>query len=189
MELMSQYDAKIIYIKGEDNTVADTLSRLPCESTEEYAEQNAKHPYSYCEDESSLVSFIYPKGSLTTLSAACALAEGPEQSSVNAILSITADKQLLQQIKEGYDSDPWCKKLPLATQSWPDLQLTEGLWYVGTRLIIPCTGTLREALFQLAHDSLGHFGFDKTYGSLRSAYYWPNMRRDLEKGYVASCPE
>ena len=39
------------------------------------------------------------------------------------------------------------------------------------------------------HDTLGHFGFDKTYGSLRSAYYWPNMRRDLEKGYVASCPE
>ena len=107
---MSQYDAKIIYIKGEDNTVADALSHLPCESTEEYAEQNTKHPYSYCEDESSLISFICPKSSLTTLSAACALAEGPEQSSVNAILSITADKQLLQQIKEGYDSDPWCKK-------------------------------------------------------------------------------
>lgn len=60
---------------------------------------------------------------------------------------------------------------------------------MGTRLIISRTGALREALFQLAHDSLGHFGFDKTYGSLRSAYYWPNMRRNLEKGYVASCPE
>ena len=108
---------------------------------------------------------------------------------MNAVLSITSDKWLLQQIKEGYDTNPWCKKLPLATQSWPDLQLKEGLWYVGTRLIIPHTGALHEALFQLAHDSLGHFGFDKTYGSLRSAYYCPNMRRDLEKGYVVSCPE
>jgi|SRR5882762_3897745 len=28
-ELMSQYDMEIIYIPGEDNTVADTLSRVP----------------------------------------------------------------------------------------------------------------------------------------------------------------
>ena len=62
-------------------------------------------------------------------------------------------------------------------------------WYVGDRLIIPRTGSLHETLFQLAHDVLGHFGFDKTYGSLQSAYYWPNMHRDLEKGYVASCPD
>ena len=74
-----------------------------------------------------------------------------------------------------------CKLAGFATQGWS--------WYVGNRLIIPHTGSLRELLFQLAHDTLGHFGFDKTYGSLRSAYYWPNMRRDLEKGYVASCPE
>jgi hypothetical protein len=29
MEYLSQYDHKIIYIKGEDNTVTDALSRLP----------------------------------------------------------------------------------------------------------------------------------------------------------------
>ena len=28
MEFMSQFDAKIIYIKGDDNTVADALSRF-----------------------------------------------------------------------------------------------------------------------------------------------------------------
>jgi len=50
-------------------------------------------------------------------------------------------------------------------------------------------GTLRETLFSLAHDALGHFGFDKTYGSLQEAYYWPNMRWDLEQGYMPSCPD
>ena len=33
MELMSQYDAKIIYIKGEENSVVDALSHLLCEDT------------------------------------------------------------------------------------------------------------------------------------------------------------
>ena len=38
-------------------------------------------------------------------------------------------------------------------------------------------------------DSLGHFRFNKTYGSLWTSYYRPNMHQDLEAGYVASCPE
>jgi hypothetical protein len=39
----------------------------------------------------------------------------------------------------------------------------------------------------MAHDSLGHFGADKLYASLRDSYYWPNMRRDLEHAYIPSC--
>ena len=109
--------------------------------------------------------------------------------SINAMLNISTDRHLLQEIKDGYINDPWCKRLPAATPSWPELHLEDSLWYVGNRLIIPHTGTLCETLFQLAHDTLGHFGFDKTYGSLQTAYYWPNTCRDLENGYVASCPE
>jgi hypothetical protein len=39
------------------------------------------------------------------------------------------------------------------------------------------------------HDVLGHFRADKTYASLRDDYYWPNMRRDLEKAYLLGCEE
>lgn len=41
MEFMLQYDAKIFYIKGNENTVADALSRLPCEATLKTAEESA----------------------------------------------------------------------------------------------------------------------------------------------------
>ena len=83
----------------------------------------------------------------------------------------------------------WCKSLPSANHSLSNLTFRDGLWYIGDCLIIPRTGNLCETLFSLAHDVLRHFGFDKTYGSLRDAYYWPNMRRDLKQGYVASCPD
>ena len=192
MELMSQYDAKIVYIKGDDNCVADTLSRLPTDSALTNAENVARHPYSYCSDDNDplhAVATLYSDYTHTPMETAISLADGPILSSVNTVLNISADKQLLQQIKNGYSEDPWCRKLPSSMQSWPQLRLHNDLWYVGDRLIIPRTGSLRETLFQLAHDVLGHFEFDKTYGSLRSAYYWPNMRRDLEKGYVASCPD
>ena len=187
MELMSQYDASIVYIKGEENSMVDALSRLPCEDAHDEAIRHAWHPYSYCEDDNNHIAVVWSNDDNSALTAATSLSSGPDICSINTTLSITVDKQLLQQIKEGYIADPWCKKLPSVMPSWPELQQINGLWYVGDRLIIPHTGSLRETLFQLVHDTLGHFGFDKTYGSLRSAYYWPNMHWDLKKGYVASC--
>ena len=59
--------------------------------------------------------------------------------------------------------------------------------YIGDCLLIPRVADIRENLFRLAHDSLGHFGADKSYAALRDAYYWPNMRRDLEQAYIPSC--
>jgi hypothetical protein len=67
--------------------------------------------------------------------------------------------------------------------------LTDRLLYVGHRLVIPQDLKVCELLYNLAHDTLGHFGFDKSYESLRGFYYWPNMRRDLENAYIPSCAE
>ena len=67
------------------------------------------------------------------------------------------------------------------------LQQINGLWYIGDRLLIPCVTDVCENLFRLAHDTLGHFGADKSYASLRDTYYWPNMHRDLEQAYIPSC--
>ena len=50
MEFMSQFDMKIIYIKGEDNMVANVLSRLPYSTSSHEAEALAHHPYHFCPD-------------------------------------------------------------------------------------------------------------------------------------------
>lgn len=49
MEFLSQYDCKIIYVKGEDNTAADALSRT--DFTEMGKAESAAHePWDKCAD-------------------------------------------------------------------------------------------------------------------------------------------
>jgi hypothetical protein len=67
--------------------------------------------------------------------------------------------------------------------------LTDGLLYVGCRLLIPQDLKVCKLLYNLAHDTLGHFGFDKSYEALHESYYWPHMRRDLKMAYIPSCTE
>jgi hypothetical protein len=83
---------------------------------------------------------------------------------VNAILSISADHDLLRQIKAGYAEDEFVQKIAANPSSTPGAHQHLGLWYIGDRLLIPRVGDMRETLYGLAHDSAGHFGVDKSYG-------------------------
>lgn len=105
------------------------------------------------------------------------------------MFSVQSDADLLDQIKKGYKDDPWIQNLTSNSSSFPGLRKEHDLWFLNDRLLIPRVPHIRELFFQLAHDCLGHFGFDKSYASLRNEYYWPNMRRDLEFGYVKGCED
>jgi hypothetical protein len=150
---MSQFDMIITYIKGEDNTVADALSRL-------------KHDPSSTEE-------------IPNYKIWC--------SCVNAVLTLSADSKLLNELKKGYKSDNFCKKLHECGKSFQSVREVNGLWYIGECLIMPRTGSIREDLFRLAHNTLGHFRSQKSYTTLRNSYYWPNMRKDLEDSYIPGC--
>lgn len=143
VEFLSQYDYEMFYIKGEDNTVADALSRFPYD-------------------------------------------QAPEFVRIQSFGTIAMDSKTIDDWISAYDKDKFSQMLLTNADSVPTLSQRDRLLYLGERLVVPNSNKIRESLLQVAHDAMGHFGFDKVYGMLRSSYYWPNMRKDVET-YLATC--
>lgn len=114
----------------------------------------------------------------------------PPSADVAAIgsLRIATDPSWLTAIRAGYRKDPWVRGL-MNDRTASNVDVRDGLVFISERLVIPRVRDVREHLFRLAHDTLGHFGADKSYAALWSCYYWPRMRKDMEELYVPSCNE
>ena len=183
MEFLSIYDCKFIYVRGQDNTIADALSRYLTTQTscDIVAQYKAQHPHGDF-NENKIVILDRRHLSPTPLTAIAALTTtNPQRSKIE----FSIDEEVVSKLRAAYHSDPWCQKLISASRGMPNVTVRDGLWFLG--LIIPADCGMRERIFRLAHDNLGHFGFHKTYESIRSSYFWPNMRKDLENGYIPSC--
>ncbi|KAF9441536.1 hypothetical protein P691DRAFT_618456, partial [Macrolepiota fuliginosa MF-IS2] len=59
----------------------------------------------------------------------------------------------------GYNKDPWCTKLLTTAEDVPGITKKGDLMFFENHLIIPCPRNIRQSIYGLAHDSLGHFGF------------------------------
>ena len=56
--------------------------------------------------------------------------------------------------------------------------VTDGLAFIRERLVVPRAANIREQLFQLAHDDLGHFRSEKSYAGLRPDLYGRECARN-----------
>jgi hypothetical protein len=112
MEFLSQYDAHFVYVKGERNSVADSLSRRPTNSTE--AEKGATQPYpSSLSDEEDTLNTIFLTADRTIRPLVAALSDNKGQTitTTPATFLISADKSFLQTLQRGYESNPWTRSL------------------------------------------------------------------------------
>ena len=184
MEELSIYDCKFIYVKGEDNSMADSLSHFPftLQNSSKTAETFTSHPYLTLPSPSSPTPLLKhppcsPFTSITALISSKPAHPHPTYTN-NSAINVQINDLTITKILEGYKEDPWCKKLFSATAGMPNLN---------QHFIIPNHGGIREDIFRLAHNTLGHFGFRKMYDTICQSYFWPNMRKDLQDGYIPSC--
>ena len=96
----------------------------------------------------------------------------------------------LENIKELYATDlvfaePYVKCQE--GKGWDKYHLHDGFLFRANKLCIP-DSSIRLLLLQESHMGglMGHFGRDKTYLLLSDHFYWPKMRRDVER-FVQRC--
>ncbi|RXW14484.1 hypothetical protein EST38_g11370 [Candolleomyces aberdarensis] len=201
MEFLCQYDGKIVYVKGDENVAADALSRTVFVKDSLSAQERAQsllgggidddENCAVCLVQSSPVSPLLGCGPMMSCDVPVDEIVVAATSGGSRLQKLAAriDDSFLGLIRDGYKTDPWCQRLSRVQASLPGLTLTDGLWFIGERLVIPQVAKVRAKIFHLAHDMLGHFGLRKSYGALRDSFYWPNMRSQLETLYLRSCDE
>jgi hypothetical protein len=96
----------------------------------------------------------------------------------------------LETIKEQYVLDTGFKDVLLNCKegrAWNKFVINDGYVFRANRLCIP-VGSVRHLLMQEAHGGrlMGHFGAKKTEDVLATHFFWPKMRRDVER-FVARC--
>src|ERR1700678_1604919 len=137
MEFLSQYNAQFVYVRGDRNSVADALSRRPPEFCSAEAEKKASRPYpASLSDEEDCVSHIFDPIERALLTFVGALSDvAPEVPTTPLTFSISADKDFLRLLHDGYNTDPWTKSLISAEHGMDNLKSVDGLWFLDGRLV------------------------------------------------------
>ena len=163
LELLDQYQFKILPVKGTANAVADALSRQTTDAPDKDILNQ------------DLLSCVIAK----------TIDNHPKQPEINSLLTTHLSEKDLATLREEYRADP-----EFATLSQePAAPFTQdmGLLKRGDRTCIPA-GTLRTKILHDYRDvtSQGHMGVRKTAKALATKYYWKIMRKDIQS-YVQAC--
>jgi hypothetical protein len=152
-------------------------------------------------------TIVYKPGRLNTVADALsrrpAVATATEEA--NAISTVQAREDVLEQIRAGYERDAFFTGVksilegvgegyePRMRKTTKRFKLTQnGLLYEmrgsEPRLCIPADNKLRGQILHDHHDAAiaGHLGEEKTLASVKQRYFWPKMARDVQR-YVKTC--
>ena len=134
MEFLSKYDGKIVYVRGEDNTVADALSRLPGLTTTSQSSTTADLatcPIFHIASVGTPVASVLDMPSASPIMITSKLASLSHKETKPSKLFIATDNQFLLEIKEAYKTDPFVKSLSQAEPGMPTVKTMNGFWFIG----------------------------------------------------------
>lgn len=210
--LLQGYNFEIKHKSGSQNCTADFLSRQRySDSTPLDSHDLADHVFSLHSGEYTQTTLVYPGEDDTDVMIAAAAAE-QEQNDVDTdrdlFIGLSVYQQDCPDFKYIYQylahhqvpDNPQLARTVVAeaynyevedgvlkhfySKRGKQLPLEERL--VKQTAIPRC---LRDELLKSYHDCIaggGHQGFERTYASLRSKYYWPSMYEDIRQ-YVRTC--
>ncbi|GBG79339.1 hypothetical protein CBR_g29489 [Chara braunii] len=99
-------------------------------------------------------------------------------------------EDLVEHTAKDPDLSPILEQLKADPSSQPDFHECEGLVFRRygkfDRLCVPNHAHLRTYFLDFAHGRSGHFGFEKTYGSLLQQFDWPGMKGSAQK-FIVEC--
>ena len=202
---LGPYNFSLHYNPGRQNTVVDSLSRIPWENVEFQNEINY-----------DLVKAVVQKGKINSNSniepelifddqkiymkqLGSSLAgkmtktqwrrEQQEDPEIGPVLKLVMEKKHLQ-YQPRKEDDPGSKILLRFKEN---LKLVEGLlyrkWMYKTEIVylqfnLPIT--YRQKTVVACHDEFGHLGMDKTLVLLQERFFWPRMNDDVHT-HIRSC--
>ena len=102
------------------------------------------------------------------------------------LLSVTRSN-FIDQIQNEVKNDPFYANIISFLKSHVGemyegkFHLYKGNLYCHNRLCIPANSPLKQQILWESHNTpfTGHPGFNKTYTSIKSSFYWPSMRSDI----------
>jgi hypothetical protein len=125
-----------IYVQGDRNSLADALLQQPVGTsgiTSKQAEKKAHQPYSPSQPDAD--DFDPEDNGIIAI--VTALSDTVFEPRKALTLSISADRDFLNLLCKGYETDPWTKLLLLAMHSIQGLKKQDDLWFLNNQLIIP----------------------------------------------------
>ena len=166
--LIEEFGPKFKYLPGQDNPVADALSRLDHES-----ETNPASCFATLE-----IDFNNP------------FIETDEEHLAENVFSSTKDSEIIfplsaQTIQEAQRKDPELLKRLRDKPGYSDtvLEGSDLITYKG-RIYIP--HALRSSIVEWYHSMLGHPGVKRTAATIIQHLIWPGLHAEVEQ-YVARC--
>ena len=191
MEKLQEYNFKISYITGKENTIADTLSRFPATkataNTGELDEapcvcRTVQNPYEWCFHERvcSIRSHV----------------DEPDPQLQELIMAAERDQEyrhLIECLKTYKHFEDIPKERPPGPDFWDSIQRGWGLLsihstglvvYNNERIFVPKPA--RHSIICQIHKS--HPGINKSQWRFRRDYWWPRYAEDIDK-HIKDCKQ
>ena len=163
---LMKYDIEVKWIKGKEMLIADALSRINLQDSDEELDDKFTNVEVYA------------------LSESLAMTEG-QMNEITTAMTEDAESKALLKVIEGQWPDNY-KKLPEELRIfWGDkdeFHMRDGLILKAQRIFIP--KSLREIKLAELHEA--HLGVDKMLNRARETVYWPKMTEDIKRK-AATC--